>query len=122
MGQPVTGLRWDWCRGFGGYFGSRRDWGDGTVARIISRRSKTIHRDLLLGDGVFRSDGGDVQGGFRRSILEDVGVFRVALAGAFTGEASAAEEFEVSNHQLGVRAIQNFAALGAWGWERARTA
>ena len=95
------------CRGFGGYFGRRRDWGDLHRSQDFFQAVEDFVAVYVLGDAVFRRDGGHVQGELvARSILEDVEVLRVALASAFSGDCFGAVQFEVSNHQLGVRSIR----------------
>jgi len=120
VGHPRVGCLLGW--GFGG----RGSWGFGGRLYYVELHCVgldcvdldwvDLHRgqdlfqageDFVAVDVLYQSFlggvGGDVEGELvAASILEDMEVLGVALAGAFAGDGFGGAEFEVAEHQLGV--------------------
>ena len=90
------------CWGFGGYFW-RRDRVDLHGGKDLFQAVEDFVAVDVLGQAIFRGNRGDVQGELvAGSILEDMEVLGVALAGAFSGDGFGGAELEIAEHQLGV--------------------
>jgi len=108
VGNPTDNLLGRGCGGrrswgFGGYFG-RCDWIDLHRSEDLFQAVEDFVAVDVLHNALLGRVGGDVQGELvAGSILEDMEVLGVALARAFAGDGFGGAEFEVPEHQFGVR-------------------